>query len=108
MNHEQNTGAVKPPYESNAPYLEATKARICDVIIEYCSERVGKQFHADDLRRYVTANVIGGCAPGSADRVLRDLRQQGTIIYEVMNRRESLYLIERVNRPVDAKKQTNH
>ena len=36
---------------------------------------------------------VGETAPGSADRVLRDLRQRGSIDYEVVSRRSSLYRV---------------
>ena len=49
-----------------------------------------RRFHADDLRRYV-ARLTGIIAPASADRVLRNLRQNRVIDYKVISRRESLY-----------------
>jgi len=51
-------------------------------------------FHADQLRAYVTA--AHPRAPGSADRILRDLRKRGACAYVVVDRRASLYRVEGV------------
>jgi hypothetical protein len=48
-------------------------------------------FTSDQLRFYVNNNVEGGASPGSSDRVLRMLRQQGKLSYLVLNRGRSLY-----------------
>lgn len=47
-------------------------------------------FRADDLRVFVEA-ATGKTAPASADRILRDMRQDGKINYEVTDRAKSLY-----------------
>ena len=49
------------------------------------------EFHADELREWVSAAVR--VAPGSADRILRELRKAGRISYVVVNRRQSLYRV---------------
>lgn len=54
------------------------------------------EFHADDLRRYISEHLTEATAPASADRILRDLRQRGVCQYEVLSRSESLYRILRV------------
>ena len=51
------------------------------------------EFHADELRKFVAEHVLLPNAPGSADRILRDLRQAGRCHYEVVNRRASLYRV---------------
>lgn len=51
------------------------------------------EFRADDLRRYVGEHLAEPTAPGSADRILRHLKRTGSIVYEVLNRRQSLYRI---------------
>lgn len=51
------------------------------------------EFHAADLRAYLTEHLSEPTAPASADRVLRDLRQRGVCQYEVLSRSESLYRI---------------
>ena len=85
---------------SNSEHLDAVGARIGSTIIEFCFRRCGQQFHADDLREYVT-RTAGQVAPGSADRVLRDLRQRGAIDYIVLNRAASLYLVSYVDYAYD-------
>ena len=68
--------------------LRRVSDRIAGSILEFLEGNI--TFHADDLRNYVTEKV-GVVAPGSADRVLRLLRQKGRVDYIVLNRRESLY-----------------
>ena len=81
---------------ANTPYLDAVASRIGSAILDFCSARGGQEFHADDLRRFV-AQKVGLCAPGSADRVLRDLRQRGAIDYVCISRSESLYFLHSAN-----------
>ena len=78
----------------NQKYLNTVTARIADSIINYARTHVREQFHASDLRRFVNTDV--GCAPSSADRVLRNLRQMGVVDYTVVNRAQSLYKINAV------------
>ncbi len=49
----------------------------------------GETFHAQELRDFVASQVP--VAPSSPDRVMRAMRLDGVIRYEVVNRRESLY-----------------
>lgn len=86
--------------EPNAPYLEAVAGRISDAIVAFCRKRVGQEFHADDLRRFVSV-ATGTNAPASSDRVLRDLRQRGVIVYTVVNRAKSLYRVDKVRHETD-------
>lgn len=79
---------AEPPKSTQAEHLDRVSVRIGRAIVAFCAEQ--GLFHADDLRAYVTANV-GIVAPGSADRILRDLRQRGCLNYRVVNRRDSLY-----------------
>lgn len=73
--------------------IDRVSSRIAWAIIEFCQTH--KRFHADELRKYVIAQT-GISAPGSADRILRDLRSRGIIRYHVVNRRESLYEVDEV------------
>ena len=59
------------------------------------------EFFAEELRREVAAR-IGKAAPGSADRILRDLRQRGVLDYVVLSRRRSHYRVVRVGPPPPA------
>jgi hypothetical protein len=68
--------------------LERVSSRIAWAIIRSCREH--RRFHADELRWYVISET-GVAAPGSADRILRDLRQKKVLDYRVVSRHESLY-----------------
>jgi len=84
--------------------LERVSSRIAPAILAFLKEvfkRKDRTFYADDLRRAVT-RATGIVAPASADRVLRDLRQNHVIDYRVISRRESLYEILRVPEPAKA------
>ena len=72
--------------------LQRVGIRIRNSVIEFCSNH--DAFHADELRKHVTEEC-GDVAPGSADRILRDLRMKGVLDYKVVSRRESLYEILR-------------
>ena len=86
--------------------LERVSARIAVAIIAFCIDRLQRrepQFYAEQLRKFVIAET-GFAAPASADRVLRDLRQRGIIMYRVLDRRASLYeVIALVGFPVKSK-----
>ncbi len=71
------------------PELARVSSRIGREVLAYCREH--RSFHAEDLRQHVAAI---GIAPGSADRILRDLRQRGAVRYSVVSRRESLYRVD--------------
>ena len=75
--------------------LDRVSVRIGAALIHFCRSHVGRTFHADELRTYVCRNV-GSIAPGSADRILRDLRQRGVVNYEVISRSDSLYVVHQV------------
>lgn len=81
----------------NAAHLAAVSSRMAPAILDFCAARVGQRFYADDLRAYVQARMPG--APGSADRILRDLRQRGHVDYVVENRARSLYRVHQVRLP---------
>jgi hypothetical protein len=77
----------------NDEHLSAVASRLSETIVDFCNERVGETFFADDLRRYVVDRA-GHTAPGSADRILRELRARGALGYVVLNRAKSLYRID--------------
>jgi len=70
--------------------LDRVSERIGPAVLAFCASVGLREFFADDLRRYVR-RMAGEVAPGSPDRVLRDLRQRGLIDYAVVSRSESLY-----------------
>jgi hypothetical protein len=74
--------------------LNRVAATTKDAILEFMKARLASEdptFTSDQLRFYVTNNVVGKVSPSSADRVLRLLRQQGMVDYYVVNRGRSLY-----------------
>ena len=82
----------------NDEYLEPVVSRIGKVIVDFCNDHEGQEFHADELREHVAENV-SKVAPGSADRVLRDLRQKGVVNYRCINRAQSRYRIVPAHHP---------
>jgi hypothetical protein len=76
--------------------LERVSKRIASAIYEFFAWRVRTdqlEFHAEDMRRWVI-RTVGMVAPGSPDRVMRDLKQKGFIYYDNVDRPNSLYRIE--------------
>lgn len=81
--------------QTHGENLERVALRIAPAVMEFCRQRCrreSKLFHADELRKYVTA-MTGINAPASADRVLRDLNQRRLLHYILVSRHESLYEI---------------
>lgn len=71
-------------------------SRIGAAIYWWCRNRYEgglREFRAEELRRHVEV-AAGSSAPGSADRILRQLRQQGHIRYSVVDRAKSTYRLE--------------
>ena len=64
--------------------------RIATAVIEFVNDHQWSEFTASDLRRFVLGRVDGS-APGSADRIMRQLRKDGIINYELISRPKSLY-----------------
>lgn len=61
-----------------------------DAVLEFFNAiECNATFHAQELRDYVAAQVT--VAPSSPDRIMRLLRKQGLIQYEVVSRSKSLY-----------------
>jgi hypothetical protein len=73
-------------------HLERVGDRIAGVVLQFCG--VHDQFHLQQLEDFV-AERIDHVTPGSAGRILRDLRRRGDVDYRVVSRRDSLYAIER-------------
>jgi len=70
--------------------LERVASRIGGFVVEFFNSiPIGAEFHASDLREFV--EMKAGVAPGSPDRIMRDLRQKRVVNYEVVNRSKSLY-----------------
>ena len=90
-----NTQLSFDAYTTQRAHLARVLNGIGATVMDFARGRgAGAQFHADELRAFIAARHP--TAPGSADRILRDLRQRGVLSYSVVNRRASLYRIERV------------
>lgn len=74
-------------------HLKRVRSRIGETVKTFCRRHVGESFWGRELHEYV-ASSIPQTAPGSADRILRDLRQRGEVQYTVLSRGGSVYHIE--------------
>lgn len=79
---------------AQAQQIERVKSRIGNAVLAFCGAHIGQEFHASALRDYVTEQCQ--VAPASPDRILRDLRLRGQLAYTVVDRRQSLYRVDRV------------
>lgn len=79
--------APKPTAKEQARELARVEKGIALDVLAFC--RLHRTFRADDLRAYVVAQ--GGRAPGSPDRILRQLRSRGLVSYRVTDRAASMY-----------------
>ncbi len=75
--------------------LTRVRGTIGKTIVAFCILHFERTFHVSELREFVEARV-GAIAPDSPGRILRDLRRDGVIDYEVVSRSESLYRIKAV------------
>lgn len=74
--------------------LERVHLSIGAIVTEFCRERLRSsepEFHMAELTSYVLARSMR--APASPDRILRQLRTEGAVKYEVVNRSQSLYRV---------------
>lgn len=64
--------------------------RIGELVLEFFRAiNIDETFHAEDLENFVSKYVKS--TPGSATRVMRDLRKKGVLNYSLVKRSESLY-----------------
>jgi hypothetical protein len=84
--------APRPLSEQGANLHRVSKA-IAPHVLEFCRERLSSapNFHAYELNSFVNERCYG--APGSADRILRQLRHKGFVRYEVVDRAKSHYRV---------------
>jgi hypothetical protein len=83
---------------SQDEHLERVSDKIATYVAEFCFHR--NTFHMEELTEYVSARV-SPIAPDSPGRILRMLRREKVLNYEIVNRRESLYRITPVLPEVD-------
>jgi hypothetical protein len=72
--------------------IQRVNAQISQHVAAFLDRNLNREFHVEELRRYVFDNVQGYVAPASPDRILRDLRQRKIVNYRVVSRSKSLYL----------------
>ena len=69
---------------------------IAQLIVGFCHARLRAnvpELHAEELHQHIAKHTAGCSAPGSVDRILRDLRRKGKVSYVVVNRHQSLYRV---------------
>ncbi len=71
--------------------LRRVREAIATHVIKFIDTRAGKEFFNADLHNYVSEKMP--IAPGSADRILRDLKSKGVVRYELRDRSKSLYYV---------------
>jgi hypothetical protein len=80
---------------THGPGADANLARVTGAIgpavLAFCRARLSGTFRAAELHA-----AVPFAAPASADRVLRDLRRRGHVLYRVVDRAASLYQVEGV------------
>lgn len=84
-------GSVGASHREN---LERVRNAIGAHVLAFCRARIGREFHAQELRDYVAR--VHPTAPASADRILRDLRSRGLVAYVLVSRSKSLYRVESI------------
>jgi hypothetical protein len=76
----------------DSPHLQRVSDRIAPAVVRFCRGRVGRTFHSIDLLHYVRI-LDPTVAPDSPSRILRELRQRGTVDYQLVDRRASQYRV---------------
>jgi hypothetical protein len=74
--------------------LARVNEKIEDLVYSFCRDRVRRVFHMPELESYVRR--FKKISPGSGSRILRKLRSEGRLTYDVINRRKSAYIINQV------------
>ena len=87
---------VNPPRHRAAdPGLVRVRGAIGPAIVAFFQAQLGRTFHLDELRQWVTAQC-GPVAPDSPRRIMGELRRDGVLGYVVENRAASLYRVTAV------------
>ncbi|MFN3192695.1 MAG: hypothetical protein ACE361_19440 [Aureliella sp.] len=88
---KQNKEPETAPNESEQDrQLKRVTGRLAGVIQSFFdAHQIGEEFHAADLHEFVGSRIQA--APGSADRIMREMRRAGQINYVVAKRSKSLY-----------------
>lgn len=78
--------------------LRRVRSRLAGAVLRFCASRLlmgCPDFRGADLQAYVRETVTS--APASPDRILRLLRREGRLSYEVTDRAGSAYRVLAVN-----------
>jgi len=69
--------------------------KIAELVLDFCRAPQHQEFHMADLVKWVRYE-LPDIAPDSPSRILRALRQEGRVLYHVVNRAQSLYRVQAV------------
>jgi hypothetical protein len=76
----------------NKVHLDRVSSRIGHLVIAFFRNvGEGNTFSSPELLRYVASREL--CAPDSPSRIMRQLRLEGHLDYEVVNRRQAKYVV---------------
>jgi hypothetical protein len=87
---DSRTSVVLRESEIQRDCLESVSSRIAKHVLQFATTYCGLTFHSSQLHQFVAARV-DRVSPGSADRILRDLKQKGALTYKCIDRARSLY-----------------
>jgi hypothetical protein len=76
--------------------IERVKGKLRETILRFARRRLFKDFHAAELLTYCRV-LHPEVAPDSPGRILRELRKDGVLDYVMTSRRNSEYVMLRVN-----------
>ena len=74
--------------------LERASSRLKESICRFYAQAIYNkkiEFRMTDLYKFVSTDTGGKVAPGSPDRVMRQLKSAGVLNYEVISRSQSTY-----------------
>lgn len=81
--------------QSQPRELKRVKDKLHDLVIDFVKAlHTGQVFHMAQLEQHIQERRPD-VAPGSAGRILRLLRDEGLVEYDVVNRRRSAYVLRR-------------
>jgi hypothetical protein len=96
MSEQIETYGQRPGLSEQSKQIKRVHGRIAPAVMQFMRDKgVGAHFHADELRNYV--EIRHGIAPDSAGRILRLLRREGRVDYEIIQRSFSLYRITKIS-----------
>ena len=67
------------------------RGKIVELIKEFC--QIDRTFHMSELNAHIAAGFDGYVAPDSPGRIMRMLKQEGIINYELVSRSQSKYRV---------------